>query len=65
MSQIPPTGIRIPPEMKELLKQEADRNHRSMHAEIIHRLQESLDPTDPLEKAAREARDTLNRALKG
>ena len=63
MSQIPPTGIRIPEELKDALKREAERNHRSMHAEILHRLERSLMPSSPLEQAAREARDKLNEAL--
>lgn len=35
--------IRIDPEMKERLQREADFNHRSLNAEILHRLQISLD----------------------
>lgn len=65
MRNIDPTGIRIPPAMKEALRKSAETNRRSLNAEILHRLEESLNPSDPLERAAREARDILNRALKG
>ena len=61
----PPFGIRIPAELKEKLQIEAEKNRRSLSAEMIHRLEQSLNPTDPLEIAAREARNILDRALKG
>ncbi|WP_145507653.1 Arc family DNA-binding protein [Yersinia hibernica] len=39
---IPPTGIRMPDEMKTLLKELAKREDRSLNSEIIRRLKDSL-----------------------
>lgn len=38
---LPPTGIRIPPELKGWLTQQARANMRSFNQEVLHRLQES------------------------
>ena len=38
---LPPTGIRIPPSLKEWLSAMAKRNRRSLNAEIVHRLDEA------------------------
>lgn len=35
--------IRLPDGMRDRLKQVAAKNHRSVNAEIVHRLQLSLD----------------------
>lgn len=40
-SPIPPFGVRMPPELKEWLSEEATRNRRSLNGEIIKRLEES------------------------
>jgi hypothetical protein len=63
--RLPPFGVRIPLDLKNELQKAADKNRRSLSAEIVHRLEQSVSPTDPIEQAAREARDILNRALKG
>jgi predicted HicB family RNase H-like nuclease len=34
-------NLRLPEELHEQLKQAAERNHRSLHAEILHRLEKS------------------------
>lgn len=36
--------LRLTEQMKEQLKQEAVRNHRTLHSEIIYRLERSLAP---------------------
>ena len=52
-----PFPLRLPPELRESLERDATRNARSLNAEIVHRLQRSievsaqagkLDPDDPL-----------------
>lgn len=40
--EIKPMGIRMPPEMREQLKEKAIKNHRSLGGEILFRLEESL-----------------------
>ncbi len=40
---IPPTGVRLDSELKKHLVREAHINGRSLHAEINHRLQASMD----------------------
>jgi len=37
-----PTGVRIPTKLKMLLKEWAKLNNRSMHAEIVARLEKSI-----------------------
>lgn len=39
--QISPMQVRIPAELREWLKEEAARNHRSLNSEILMRLQSS------------------------
>lgn len=39
-SQIPPFGLRLPPELKAWLQQQADKNHRSLNGEITKRLED-------------------------
>ncbi len=41
--QLPPYGLRIPPDLKDSLQSAAKGNNRSMHAEIIDRLEKSFD----------------------
>ena len=50
-----PYPLRMPDEMREYLQMEADKNNRSLHAEIVMRLQQSLpDDLDiPKERFAR------------
>ena len=46
MSSIVPVSYRIPAELKERLEYAAKENGRSATAELIHRLDESLNNTD-------------------
>jgi|GEM_PF-1433277 len=41
-ANIAPFGLRMQPELKMIIKQEAKRNNRSMNSEIIHRLEKSV-----------------------
>lgn len=43
----PQVNLRIPPDLKELIQQEAKKNRRTQTAEIIARLQESFEPSEP------------------
>lgn len=40
--QIPPFGLRLPPEVKDELEKLAEKNRRSLNAEITVRLEENL-----------------------
>ncbi len=40
--EIKPIGVRMPPEIRERLKEKAVKNHRSLGGEIVARLEESL-----------------------
>lgn len=42
MRSVAPMGIRIPDDLKEKISEKAKENGRSMNAEIVHRLEESL-----------------------
>ena len=46
MSKIVPVSYRIPAELKERLDRSAADNNRSANAELVHRLNESLNNTD-------------------
>ena len=35
--------VSMPPGMRERIKQEANLNHRTMNAEVVHRLHQSLE----------------------
>jgi hypothetical protein len=41
-SEIAPLGVRMPPELKDRLKSSAQENRRSLNAEVVLRLEESL-----------------------
>lgn len=43
MRDVPPTGVRLAPALKSRLTREASINGRTLHAEILYRLQQSLD----------------------
>jgi hypothetical protein len=43
LANIAPFGLRMQPDLKDRIKAEAERSNRSMNAEIIARLEESLD----------------------
>lgn len=38
---LPPTGVRIPDDLRDWLRQQAAENSRSLNQEIIHRLKHS------------------------
>ena len=42
---INPVGIRMPPDLLQLLKESAHKNSRSVTAELVHRLQSTFDGT--------------------
>lgn len=44
---IPPYGLRMPVELKELLTREAKINGRSLNSEIVERLKKSLEESPP------------------
>lgn len=46
-SSIPPFGVRMQPALKEKLEKAAQANARSLNAEIVARLQESIDGKTP------------------
>lgn len=55
---INPFGLRMPPELKKEVQDEADKNSRSLNAEIVMRLQKSFEDEAPkfnFEEAMHEA----------
>ena len=40
---IPPTGVRMPPEMKEFFKEEAKQHDRSFNSEIVNILKQVME----------------------
>lgn len=51
--QLPPFALRIAPELRETLEKLADKNHRSLTGEILHRLEVSIEEEiDPRLEAA-------------
>ena len=42
MREINPFGLRMPAELKETLEKSAEKNRRSLNAEILVRLEESI-----------------------
>jgi hypothetical protein len=43
MRDIAPFGLRLPPELKQILEEAAETNQRSMNAELVIRLKESVN----------------------
>jgi predicted HicB family RNase H-like nuclease len=43
--KISPLQVRMPPELREWLKSEAARNHRSLNSEVVARLEASKAET--------------------
>lgn len=70
----PQINLRMPPELKARIQQEAKKNRRTQTAEIIARLQASFEPTmsqstattllEGLQKAMQEAREMQEEARK-
>lgn len=46
VKNIPPTGIRIPIQIKEKLKKIAKKEGRSLNKEVIKRLERSLEESE-------------------
>ena len=57
---LPPTAVRLPPELKHQLSREAEIHQRTLHAEILIRLRASLEP--PAVNGARSAQQATMRA---
>ena len=52
--QIPPFGLRMPPDLKERVSRAAERNNRSMNAEIVATLEEKYPAPEPIDERARQ-----------
>ncbi len=50
VANIVPFGLRMPPDVRKLLQGYAEKNQRSLNAEIVARLLESLEPWKPGEE---------------
>jgi hypothetical protein len=61
--QIPPFGLRLPPELKEELERLAEQNRRSLNAELIVRLEESVKREGQTCITAEEVRQIVEQAL--
>lgn len=57
---VPPTGVRLPPDLRDRLTREAAINGRSLSAEIINRLQASMSGAPTSGRAAQEAAPTYS-----
>lgn len=57
--------LRLPPGMRDRINEIADRNGRSANAEIVARLQASLDPSDDvgIDAVRRVVREEVRAAL--
>ena len=51
-SPIPPFGVRMPPELKDWLSEQARHSRRSLNGEIVKRLEESRAREKRASKAA-------------
>lgn len=54
MRDLPPTAVRLAPELRHDLAREAAINGRSLHGEIVHRLRGSLAGGKPTGRAVAE-----------
>jgi plasmid stability protein len=45
--------VRMPEGMRDYIREEAARNHRSMNAEIVHRLKQAYNTTETKKADAR------------
>lgn len=61
---INPFGLRMPPELKEKIADQAKESGRSMNAEIIHRLEESLSKPGGDDRIRQLVRAELTEAIK-
>lgn len=53
MRDIPPTGVRLPPALREKLQREAHINGRSLSSEITMRLRQTLEGQQPMPQTGR------------
>ena len=58
-----PFGLRLPPELKEELERLAEQNRRSLNAELIVRLEESVQRGGQTCITAEEVRQIVEQAL--
>ncbi|MFZ1389418.1 MAG: Arc family DNA-binding protein [Thiolinea sp.] len=58
-----PFGLRLPPELKEELERLAEQNRRSLNAELIVRLEESVKREGQTCITAEEVRQIVEQAL--
>lgn len=58
-----PFGLRLPPELKEELERLAEQNRRSLNAELIVRLEESVQREGQTCITAEEVRQIVEQAL--
>lgn len=62
ISNIPPFGLRMMPELKERISQAAEATGRSMNAEIVVRLESSFEkPTPPLSDLVKDFAETMEK----
>jgi len=55
----------LPPELHKRLKESAERNRRSLNAEIVSRLETSIEPMRPSKEEIMERADRLRERLRG
>lgn len=53
--QVTPFGLRMQPELKAWLAEQAQRNRRSLNAEIVHRLEQGRTKENAPEVGASDA----------
>ncbi|MEK9497062.1 Arc family DNA-binding protein [Photorhabdus sp. P32] len=61
MRNIGPTGVRIPDDVKEKLINQADRNGRSLNAEIVRILEKSVNEEQKSEQPVNLTLEIINR----
>jgi len=61
--QIPPFGLRMPSEVKDQIEKLAEQNRRSLNAEIVVRLEQSIRQEERLCITADELRQIIDAAL--
>lgn len=61
MRDIAPVGLRLPAELKALVKEAAANNDRSINAEIVVRLRASFDAENRIDRLSRQVEELLER----
>jgi len=54
--------LRLPDDLQENIQTHADREHRSLHAQIIHLLSEAVQPTDTPSRYAATSAERFRRS---